>query len=138
MNINNLTQELNILGFKSPTAIQKEVWNPLTSGENIIGISPTGSGKTLAFLVPLINNVKKGNKSQLLIIEPNQELAMQTLKIVRNVCNKLDIDLNIQKIFLRLSYSYKYISKQNYETWAKKITDICNMLGGWIKSCLTK
>lgn len=52
--------------------------------------------------------------------------------------NKLDIDLNIQKIFLRLSYSYKYISKQNYETWAKKITDICNMLGGWIKSCLTK
>lgn len=52
--------------------------------------------------------------------------------------NNLDVDLNLQKIFLRLAYKYRYITKQNYETWSQKITDICNMLGGWIKSCLTK
>ena len=46
--------------------------------------------------------------------------------------------LNLQKFFVRVAYKYQYISKQNYETWASKITDICNMLGGWIKSCLTR
>ena len=52
--------------------------------------------------------------------------------------NNLDVELNLQKVYLRLAYKYKYISKQNYETWSKKITEICNMLGGWLKSCLTR
>lgn len=52
--------------------------------------------------------------------------------------NDLDVHLNLQKLYLRLSYRYQYISVKNYETWSAKITDICNMLGAWIKSCLTK
>lgn len=52
--------------------------------------------------------------------------------------NNLDVELNLQKVFIRLAYKYQYISKQNYETWSTKITNICNMLGGWIKSCLTR
>ena len=52
--------------------------------------------------------------------------------------NKLDIQLKLLKIHCRLSYRYKYISIQNYQTWSKIITDICNMLGGWINSCQKK
>lgn len=52
--------------------------------------------------------------------------------------NELDVYLKLQKLYIRLSYRYKYISKQNYETWSKKITDICNMLGAWIKTCLAR
>ena len=52
--------------------------------------------------------------------------------------NEFDIALNLLKVHLRLSYKYQYISMQNYTTWSKKITDICNMLGGWISSCLKK
>lgn len=52
--------------------------------------------------------------------------------------NNLDVQLNLQKVYLRLSYKYRFISMQNYETWSSKLTDICNMLGAWIKSCLTK
>lgn len=52
--------------------------------------------------------------------------------------NELDITLNLLKLHLRLSYKYKYISMQNYTTWSEKITEICNMLGGWINSCLKK
>ena len=47
--------------------------------------------------------------------------------------NELDIHLNI-----RISYKYKYISLQNYQVWCTHITDICNMLGAWISSCLKK
>ncbi len=49
--------------------------------------------------------------------------------------NELDINLNLLKVQTRLSYKYKYISMQNYQSWSNLITDICNMLGGWIVSC---
>ena len=49
--------------------------------------------------------------------------------------NEFDINLNLLKIQVRLSFKYKYISLQNYQSWATLITDVCNMLGGWIISC---
>lgn len=52
--------------------------------------------------------------------------------------NKFDVELNLLKVHIRLSYKYKYISMQNYKTWSTLITDICNMLGGWINSCLKR
>ena len=35
-------------GITTETAIQKELFAPITEGDNILGISPTGTGKTLA------------------------------------------------------------------------------------------
>lgn len=55
-----------------------------------------------------------------------------------NYLNELDINLNLLKVQTRLSYKYKYITIQNYETWSTLITDICNMLGAWISSCLKR
>lgn len=52
--------------------------------------------------------------------------------------NELDINLNLLKVHVRLSYKYKYITIQNYQTWSNLITDISNMLGGWINSCLKR
>lgn len=52
--------------------------------------------------------------------------------------NEFDINLNLLKVHVRLSYKYKYITMQNYQTWSNLITDICNMLGGWINSCLKR
>ena len=52
--------------------------------------------------------------------------------------NEFDINLNLLKVHVRLSYKYKYISMQNYQSWSNLITDICNMLGGWISSCLKR
>ena len=52
--------------------------------------------------------------------------------------NEFDICLNVLKVHIRLSYKYKYISMQNYTTWSNLITNICNMLGAWISSCLKR
>lgn len=52
--------------------------------------------------------------------------------------NELDINLNLLKVHVRLSYKYQYITMQNYQTWSSHITDICNMLGAWITSCLKR
>lgn len=52
--------------------------------------------------------------------------------------NELDVNINLLKVHIRLSYKYRYISMQNYTTISTKLTEICNMLGGWISSCLKK
>lgn len=52
--------------------------------------------------------------------------------------NEFDINLNLLKVHIRISYKYQYITNQNYQTWSSLIADICNMLGGWINSCLKK
>lgn len=64
-------------GFDEPSAIQEQSFLPLSEEKNVRGISPTGTGKTLAYLLPLLLNVKKEEGSQLLILAPSQELAMQ-------------------------------------------------------------
>ena len=55
-----------------------------------------------------------------------------------NYLLKLDIELNLLKVYIRLSYRYKYISIKNYTSWSEILTNICNMLGGWISSCQKK
>ena len=45
-------------GITTETAIQKELFAPITEGDNILGISPTGTGKTLAYLLPLLLSLK--------------------------------------------------------------------------------
>lgn len=51
------------------------------------------------------------------------------------ILNELDSDLKFLKVLIRVSYKRKYISSKNYTAWAKKITNISNLLGGWIKAC---
>lgn len=48
---------------------------------------------------------------------------------------KIDISLKILKVLIRISYKNKYISNKNYLAWSKKISNICNLMGGWLKSC---
>lgn len=52
--------------------------------------------------------------------------------------NSFDVEIRLLKIHIRLAYKYKYITLQNYATWSEQITNICNMLGGWINSCVKK
>jgi len=51
---------------------------------------------------------------------------------------ELDIQLNLLKVHIRISYKYKYITMNNYQTWSNQLTDISNLLGGWINSCLKR
>lgn len=52
-----------------------------------------------------------------------------------NILNDLDTDMKILKVLIKLSYKKKYINGNNYRAWSKKISNIGNLLGGWIKSC---
>ncbi|MDO5557870.1 MAG: diversity-generating retroelement protein Avd [Clostridia bacterium] len=81
-------------------------------------------------LVQEIKNCLYGNLKNLMYAIKSYRIQ-EKLKYL----NEFDINLSLLKIYIRLSYNYKYISLQNYTTWSNLITSICNMLGGWISSC---
>lgn len=78
-------------GFKKQTAIQEAVYDALAAGKTVVGIAPTGSGKTLAFTWPLLTRITAGEGIQILVLEPSQELALQTAHVMREWASLLGI-----------------------------------------------
>lgn len=78
-------------GFSEPSIIQEKSFLPLQEKANVLGISPTGSGKTLAYVLPLLLTVEKDQNSQLLILAPSQELAMQISQVTREWATLLQL-----------------------------------------------
>ena len=69
--------------YQQPTAIQTAVDQALQTDQSVLGIAPTGSGKTLAFTLPLLPKVMPGAGTQILVLAPSQELALQTARVMR-------------------------------------------------------
>ncbi|MFC5630538.1 MULTISPECIES: DEAD/DEAH box helicase [Streptococcus] len=76
-------EKFNSLGFSEPTPIQEQAFEPIFSGENLLGISPTGTGKTLAYLLPALQKLAPKKSQQLLILAPNTELAGQIFEVTK-------------------------------------------------------
>lgn len=64
-------------GYATPTPIQDQSIPHALLGKDILGIANTGTGKTGAFLIPLINKVLLAPKTQVIIVAPTRELAIQ-------------------------------------------------------------
>ncbi|MBA1434948.1 DEAD/DEAH box helicase [Bombilactobacillus bombi] len=77
--------------FQKLTPIQAQVYPFLQSRRSVLALAPTGSGKTLAFAMPLLEQVQPQGGIQKLILEPSQELAIQT----RDVLRQLNPEVNI-------------------------------------------
>lgn len=90
------------------------------------------------------NSVLKYPKCLVSNIKNNTYLGMKKIIMANkefnkgkriNILNDLDTDMKILKVLIRLSYKKRYINGNNYRAWSKKISNIGNLLGGWIKSC---
>lgn len=73
----DIVRALQELGIKEPTLIQQKAIPLIKEGKDVIGMSKTGSGKTAAFGIPILEQVKKGQGIQLLLMAPTRELAVQ-------------------------------------------------------------
>lgn len=71
-----------------PTDIQKQVIPSALTGKDIIGQSATGTGKTLAYLLPLLQRLDTAKReTQVLILAPTHELAMQIHRQIELIAN---------------------------------------------------
>ncbi len=78
----HLQNAVDDLGFTKPTDIQKEAFNVILAGKDIVGVSQTGTGKTLAFMLPILEELKfsKQVNPRVLVLVPTRELVIQLVE----------------------------------------------------------
>ena len=80
-----LKQALAKAGIEALNEMLQAVLSAGTSKDMVL-LSPTGSGKTLAFLLPLLSTLTpEERKTQVLIIAPSRELALQIEAVFRSL-----------------------------------------------------
>jgi len=84
--IKNQEQILQKMGITELNDMQNKAIETIETSEEVLILSPTGTGKTLAFLLPLIARIDPNiNQTQLLILVPARELAIQIEQVVRDM-----------------------------------------------------
>jgi len=82
LNLNTpLYNALDDLGFTTPTPIQEQAFNVVSSGKDVVGIAQTGTGKTFAYMLPILKELKFSNQEnpRVLVLVPTRELVVQVV-----------------------------------------------------------
>ena len=109
----NILRGIYNYGFETPSSIQKKAIPLITSGRDVIAQSQSGTGKTGAYVISALQYVKEDlSQTQVLILLPTRELAIQTHK----VCKALSRYTNIHSYMLiggtSLSDNMEHLKKQ--------------------------
>ncbi|KAL4872871.1 ATP-dependent RNA helicase dbp10 [Aspergillus spectabilis] len=81
-------------GFSVPTPIQRKTIPVIMEDQDVVGMARTGSGKTAAFVIPMIEKLRSHSTmfgARGLIMSPSRELALQTLKVVKELGKGTDL-----------------------------------------------
>ncbi|KAJ5690819.1 ATP-dependent RNA helicase dbp10 [Penicillium macrosclerotiorum] len=90
----NLLKAIARKGFSVPTPIQRKTIPVIMDDKDVVGMARTGSGKTAAFVIPMIEKLKSHSSTfgaRGLIMSPSRELALQTLKVVKEMGRGTDL-----------------------------------------------
>ncbi|KAK8216440.1 putative ATP-dependent RNA helicase DBP10 [Phyllosticta capitalensis] len=90
----NLLKAVTRKGFSVPTPIQRKTIPLVLEGQDVVGMARTGSGKTAAFVIPMLEKLKKHSAkvgARAIIMSPSRELALQTLKVVKELGRGTDL-----------------------------------------------
>ncbi len=76
-----LLQAIAEKGYLQPTPIQAKIIPEMLGGRDVLAQSQTGSGKTAAFALPILSQIDSAQpKTQVLVLTPTRELAIQVAK----------------------------------------------------------
>ena len=79
-------------GFERPSAIQQRAIVPCTKGHDVIAQAQSGTGKTATFSVSVLQRIDTSRpECQALILSPTRELATQSLGVLDNLGQYLDV-----------------------------------------------
>ncbi|TWU76642.1 ATP-dependent RNA helicase dbp10 [Metarhizium rileyi] len=90
----NLLKAITRKGFSVPTPIQRKTIPLVLDRKDVVGMARTGSGKTAAFVIPMIEKLRAHSGrfgSRAIILSPSRELAIQTLKVVKEFAKGTDL-----------------------------------------------
>jgi len=100
LNLNqNILRGIFAYGFEKPSPIQKKAIKPIIEGKDIIAQAQSGTGKTATFSIGALQLLNlKNNNTQVLILSPTRELALQTSKVISSIGNFI-CELKISTVF---------------------------------------
>lgn len=107
--IKDYLKNKNIKLYKHQVLAYKKIKN----NKNIIITTPTASGKTLAFNIPIIESLKKESKATALYIYPAKALSNDQLNVLKDLENKLELDIKPATYDGDTERSKKYSIRQN-------------------------
>ncbi|GAM84998.1 hypothetical protein ANO11243_030010 [Dothideomycetidae sp. 11243] len=90
----HLSKAISRKGFTVPTPIQRKTIPIILDGQDVVGMARTGSGKTAAFVIPMLEKLKAHSAkvgARAVILSPSRELALQTLKVVKELGRGADL-----------------------------------------------
>lgn len=90
----NLLRAITRKGYSVPTPIQRKAIPLILDKRDVVGMARTGSGKTAAFVIPMIERLRAHSArvgARALILSPSRELALQTLKVVKEFGKGTDL-----------------------------------------------
>ncbi|OAA47593.1 ATP-dependent RNA helicase dbp10 [Metarhizium rileyi] len=90
----NLLKAITRKGFSVPTPIQRKTIPLVLDRKDVVGMARTGSGKTAAFVIPMIEKLRAHSGrfgSRAIVLSPSRELAIQTLKVVKEFAKGTDL-----------------------------------------------
>lgn len=88
-----LLEALDDAGFSTPTDIQAQAIEPLSSGRDVIGVAQTGTGKTAAFGLAMLARLEDRPGLQGLVLAPTRELALQGADAIGSLATHLDVEI---------------------------------------------
>jgi len=95
----NILRGIYAYGYEKPSPIQQKAIKPLIMGKDVIGQAQSGTGKTATFTIGLLTKIKlQENSTQVLVMSPTRELAMQTAKVIQSIGSMMN-GLRIQTVF---------------------------------------
>ncbi len=87
------------IGYETPSPIQAASIPHLLEGRDLLGVAQTGTGKTAAFSLPLLSRLDlKSRHTQLLILAPTRELAIQVAEACQTYARNLP-DFHVLPIY---------------------------------------
>ncbi len=90
---------LDAVGYEVPTPIQAQTIPPLLEGRDLLGQAQTGTGKTAAFALPLLSRLDfSGKATQVLVLTPTRELAIQVSEAFRRYASGIE-DFHVAPIY---------------------------------------
>jgi len=85
-----IVETLTALGYEVPTPIQERTIPLMLAARDLIGQAQTGTGKTAAFALPILEKIDpKLRDTQVLVLTPTRELAMQVADAIHSYAVKL-------------------------------------------------
>ncbi len=88
-----LLNALEDLGFNTPTPIQDQAFNVVSSGKDVVGIAQTGTGKTFAYMMPILRNLPYSTQDnpRVLVLVPTRELVIQVVEEIEKLAKYINV-----------------------------------------------